>query len=255
MKTSIIICSRNNEQSVYTTVAACCKHNPESEVIVVDNASTDKTEILLKELSGYYKFEFLKLQENEGTGNAMALGAEYATSDLVLFINANVEGLRKEHFKKMIDPFQNAEVDLVYGTLPETLIDYRVNPFQIFTGCRAMLKQDLLPLLNDFREIRFGLDYYINLYFQSKGKRLKMISLDGLKQTYEKEKSASNNTKDQDREMAFAILNNLDLITKRIQNKIQDKKGYSDFSITSAQHQLNNKMQSIIEKEYERLFR
>lgn len=254
MKTSIIICACNNEQSVYTTVAACCKHNPQSEVIVVDNASTDKTESLLNTLAKHYKFEYLKLQENKGTGNAMALGAEYASNELVLFIDANIEGLRKVHFGKMVDPIQNAEVEVVYGTLPETLIDYRISPFQIFTGCRAILKKDLSPLLNDFKEIRYGLDYYINLYFQSKGKRLKMISMTGLKQGHKKE-TAIKNPKDLNQEMAFAILNNLDLIAKRIQNKIHDKSGYTDFSITSAQHQLNNKMQSIIEKECECLFR
>ncbi|HYQ56035.1 MAG TPA: glycosyltransferase family 2 protein [Draconibacterium sp.] len=66
MKTSIIVCTYNEEETIFNVVAACCKHNPEAEVIVVDDGSTDGTENVLKTLVPHYHFEYLKLPENYG---------------------------------------------------------------------------------------------------------------------------------------------------------------------------------------------
>jgi hypothetical protein len=65
---------------------------------------------------------------------------------------------------------------MVLGQPSETFIDYRVYPFKSLTGQRALLKNDILPILDDIREIRFGVEIFINLYFQAKGKQKKNFS-------------------------------------------------------------------------------
>lgn len=47
---SIIICSFNEEKTIEYVVSSCCKYNKESEIIVVDDGSTDNTENILVEL-------------------------------------------------------------------------------------------------------------------------------------------------------------------------------------------------------------
>ena len=51
MKASIIICTYNEEKTIADVLIACCKLNPDCEIIVVDDGSTDNTENILNELS------------------------------------------------------------------------------------------------------------------------------------------------------------------------------------------------------------
>lgn len=89
----------------------------------------------------------------------------------------------------------------------------------------AMFRRDLLPILEDIREIRFGVETYINLYFQAEGKRIQYVLLDGLSHpnTFEKESTlrATKKYLKEGQEIALTYLNNHKLIVKRIDNQIR----------------------------------
>ncbi len=79
---SIIICTFNEEQTISEVVTSCCKYNEESEVIVVDDGSTDNTESILVELQGKYTFRYEKLIQNKGKSWAMAHGVEISVNEI-----------------------------------------------------------------------------------------------------------------------------------------------------------------------------
>ena len=64
------------------------------------------------------------------------------------------------------------------GQATETLIDYKMNPFKSFTGQRALLKNDILPILEDIKSSKFGVETLINLYYQPHEKRVKYVMLE-----------------------------------------------------------------------------
>ena len=76
MSTSIIICTYNEEKTISNVVVSCCMHNPDSEIIVVDDGSLDNTEKQLTELSKNHNFRYEKLIRNQGKSWAMVHGAE-----------------------------------------------------------------------------------------------------------------------------------------------------------------------------------
>jgi glycosyltransferase involved in cell wall biosynthesis len=253
MKTSIIICAYNEETTVFNVVAASCKHNPEAEVIVVDDGSTDDTEAVLETLSFHYDFVYLKLPENSGKSYAMAHGVEYATGEVILFFNADVSDVRKEHFAALLKPLYNDEVDMVIGCPADFTIDYRANPYKSMTSQKVMLRKDLMPILNDISEIRFGVESYILLHYQTAGKRVRYVGLNGLLVT---QNSKNNNERfvkieNNEVEIANTLLSNLDLITKRIQNNIQKTQNYTQLTITSVQVELNRRMKKLKERIHE----
>lgn len=252
MNTSIIICTFNEETTIFNVVAACCKHNPDAEIIVVDDGSTDDTQATLETLSMHYDFEYLKLPENCGKSYAMAFGAEYATGDVILFFNADVSGIRKEHFVTMLEPLYKRQADFVMGMPSGITIDFKSNPYKSMIGQKAMLKEDLMPMLNDIREIRFNVENFILLHYQSNGKRVHFSVLNGLhlvQKDIEKEQFATQiNAEGEDLEIANALLTNIDLITKRVQNNIQKTQNYTKSTITSVQFELNKRMKLLKER-------
>jgi glycosyltransferase involved in cell wall biosynthesis len=253
MKASIIICTYNEEKTIADVVMACCNLNTDCEIIVVDDGSTDKTEIILSELSKRSSFRYERLKNNMGKSWAMAHGVEISENEIILFFDADVSNIMKEHFDEILKPIIENTADMVLGQPSETLFDYRINPFRDLTGERALLKKDLIPVLDDIRGIRFGVETFLNLYYQAKGKRIKYVLLKGLKHpsTYEKSGSVSIATKkylDEGREIAMTLMNNQDLINQRVKLLINNSNDNARKKINLLQNDINKKLQDFKNK-------
>jgi len=249
MKASIIICTYNEEKTIADVVMACCKLNPEHEIIVVDDGSTDNTENIMDELSPKYSISYERLEKNRGKSWAMARGVEISENDIILFFDADVSNIKKEHFDELLKPIIDNSADMVLGP-PDTLLDYRIHPFTPLTGERALLKKDILPILDEIRDIRFGIETFLNLYYQAKGKRIKYVLMKGLKHpsTYEKAGSVSVATikyLKEGIEIAETIFNNYDLINQRVELLISKSNNTAKNKIHSLQNAINSKMQDM----------
>lgn len=254
MKTSIIICTYNEEKTIEDVVISCCKNNPNSEVIVVDDGSIDNTENILNELVKDYAFKYEKLKENKGKSWAMVYGVEISTNEIILFFDADVSNIKKEHFDKLIKPIANNEADMVLGQPSRTLIDYRINPFRSLTGERALLKKDIVPILSDVKDIRFGVETFINLYYQAQGKRIQYVLLEGLIHPTKYEKTTSvNATKEffmEGKEIALTLMNNYDLIIQKLKLLIKKANTKPIKEINTLQTDINNNLQNFKNKFY-----
>lgn len=253
MKASIIICTYNEENTIAEVLIACCELNPDCEIVVVDDGSTDNTENILNELSERYSFRYERLTKNMGKSWAMAHGVELSENDLILFFDADVSNILKDHFDGLLKPILDNTADMVLGQPSETLFDYRINPFKALTGERALLKKDIIPILNEIRDIRFGVETFLNLYYQANGKRIKYVLMKGLKHpsTFEKTGSVSNAAMKylkEGNEIARTITNNYDLINQRVELLLSNTDKNAKKKISSLQNDINIKLQDIKEK-------
>ena len=128
------------------------------------------------------------------------------------------------HFFQLINPLIRNEADMVLGQATETLINYGINPFKSLTGERALLKKDIMPIVDKMKHSRFGVETLINLYYQSEGKTIKYVMLKGLKHPTKFEKT--NSTKAvkefvfEGQEIALTAIRNYDLIIKSVKQII-----------------------------------
>jgi glycosyltransferase involved in cell wall biosynthesis len=84
------------------------------EVLVVDDGSTDRTVELLEQNSDLYS-KLIKRTRNGGKGAAVKTGLKEATSDYVLFQDADLEYDPAE-YPKLLKPVLDFEADLVMGS-------------------------------------------------------------------------------------------------------------------------------------------
>jgi len=247
-KTSIVICAYNEEETVESVVRECHRLNPDQETMVVDDGSSDGTPGILRKLEDELPVRVITLEENKGKSFAMAKGVEEATGEIILFFDADVTGIDEKHFSQLLDPLQldPPEADMVVGSPSETLINYKINPFRSLTGERSLFRKDLMPILDDIRHIQFGVETYINLYYQSQGKSIKYTLLDGLTHPTKYEKTttgeATRQFVDEGRQIAETLIQNHDLILKSIGASINDTGENLKESFRKMQEEINEKI-------------
>lgn len=249
---SIIICTYNEEETIAEVVRACCRYNPGADVLVVDDGSTDRTMAVLEGLKQEHIFRIKVLPENKGKSWAMVHGVEHSDREIILFFDADVSNITEAHFRSMLQPFMEQSVDMVLGQPKDTMIDYRINPFKSLTGERAMYRKDIVPILEDIREIRFGVETFINLYYQAEGKRIRYVLLDGLihPTTFDKTSTAKATRKyiSEGHEIARTYMNNYELIVRRIENRVNHAGQKTLDKISKIQERINREIEELIKK-------
>ena len=108
MKVSIIVPVYNEEKTITDCLESLKNQTyKDSEIIIVDDGSSDKTlEILKKSGVEYYK------QRHFGPGAARNFGAKYAKGEILVFVDADMT-FDKDFIRKLIDPINK---DKVIGT-------------------------------------------------------------------------------------------------------------------------------------------
>lgn len=215
MKITAIICAYNEESTINEVVTTVCDYFF-NEVIVINDGSTDKTDSVLKEIKDLYNFKYISLQVNKGKGFAMATGVENSTGDIIVFVDADLSNLKEKHFAQLITPVFNNKADMVLGQPTKTIIPFKLNPFKVLTGERALRRLDILPIMDKMKESRFGVETLINLYYKSKKKKVVLVYLKGLKHPLKYQKTtflkATKQFLSEAKEIIYTLLINYEML-------------------------------------------
>lgn len=180
LKISAVISAYNEENTVAAVVETTLASKIIDEVIVVNDGSTDKTANNLKQFTSNPRCTYIEYENNRGKSFAMVEGVEKATGDIILFIDADILNLKESHIAQLIVPLVNQEAGMVIGHPTENKFDEKLNPLQMLAGERAVYKKDIIPFLEDMRTTQFGIETMLNLYYKSKGQKIKFEYLWGV---------------------------------------------------------------------------
>lgn len=107
-KATVIIPALNEEKSIQKVINKIKDSTIKSNIIVVNNASTDKTAELAIQ-SGAKVIEC----ETRGKGYAMEKGIQYVDTDITIFIDGDLEIYNEDVIQSMITPIIEKKVDFV----------------------------------------------------------------------------------------------------------------------------------------------
>jgi len=168
-----IIPAYNEEKTIKEVLTSVKESLIFDEIIVVNDGSSDSTaEILSKENN----IIFINLEKNIGKGGAVHEGFRRATGEIILMLDADLLGLKKEHFEKILLPLKKKEADVCIG-----IITNKERPWMSIaqfigsdlSGQQAFYKS----LIEDanIKDSRFGLEIALKNHFKKKNARVKKV--------------------------------------------------------------------------------
>ena len=130
MKHTVVIPLYNKEAFIYDTIRSLAfQEKKASQIIIVDDFSTDQSMFLLKDALSFFAPQFLlteveviELKENKGPGHARNIGMELATGDLISFLDAD-DLLAQDCLENRILKIQNTNFDFVITDIQMPEID------------------------------------------------------------------------------------------------------------------------------------
>ncbi len=110
---SVIIPAFNEEKTVAQVVTAARQCSLVSEVIVVDDGSGDQTAVRAEGTGA----RVIRQTSNQGKGQALQAGVQAAKGNYLVFVDADLIGLRPEHLEQMILPVREGGFDMSVGAI------------------------------------------------------------------------------------------------------------------------------------------
>ena len=206
---SVIIPCYNEVETIETVLDKVRECGMKTQIVVVDDGSSDGTRDLLKnELKD--KIDILLFHKrNMGKGAALRHGFKAATGDLVIVQDADLEYDPSE-FAKLAEPFisGNADADVVYGSRYLRGNKFRVDGFFHEFGnkfltlvsnicsdlsltdmetCYKMFKREVIQSI-DLHENRFGFEPEVTAKISKKKCRIYEIPISYHPRTFEQGK-------------------------------------------------------------------
>lgn len=111
-KISAIIPALNEAKTVNRVIDEVLKLKEVSELILVNDGSTDQTEEKIQKYKSDPRFVYIKHHKNHGKGIAVKTGLAKAKNEIILLLDADLKNITYQKIRKIILPVINDEVDL-----------------------------------------------------------------------------------------------------------------------------------------------
>ncbi len=161
-----VIPAYNEEPHIADVLGVICRVPGLQRIVVVDDASRDNTgAVVLSYGECDPRVRLLHLSRNRGKGGAMVAGADASGCDVIVFLDADLVGLRPEHVLSLIQPVCADACSMAVGLFEEGRVwtdwSHRVTPF--LSGQRC-LRWSLFRSTPDLAAARYGAEVALSLH-------------------------------------------------------------------------------------------
>ncbi|GBC75817.1 4,4'-diaponeurosporenoate glycosyltransferase [bacterium HR07] len=186
MRVSAIVPAYNEAERIGAVLWAL-RHAPSvGEVIVVDDGSTDGTAQVARE----FGVRVISLPANCGKSVALDRGVQMARYETVLFLDADLVGLRPDHIERMIQAYREEGRDMVVGVFRggrlNTDLAQTIAPY--LSGQRVLSKSLWKKLRRKVHKLEFGVEIALTKLALKENWTQGFVELDGVTHVMKEEK-------------------------------------------------------------------
>lgn len=185
VRASVVIPAYNEGRTIEAVLTPIRDHPLVEELLVVSDGSTDDTAACARQAGA----RVIELAQNHGKATAMAIGAEAAVADCLLFVDADLTGLTPQTITRLLTPVIAGDCEMFVGICDRRV--YWMNRVlrytPIISGERAM-KREVWERVPPAYLKNFQIEIALNYFAKRSGARMAHRVLPGLRQVIKERK-------------------------------------------------------------------
>ncbi len=186
MKVSAVVPAYNEASRIGAVLKPLVDCSSVDEVIVVDDGSDDQT----AEAARQYPVQVIKLETNCGKAKALDEGVGRARNNVLLFLDADLVGLTKEHVDRFVSLYEQSGTDMVVGVFANgrknTDFAQKFNPYA--SGQRMLTKKLWRRAKVNVDEMNYGIEFALSRLAVKEGWTTEKVKLEGVTHVLKEEK-------------------------------------------------------------------
>lgn len=178
MKASCIIPFHNEKDCVLNVITAVKKCKYISEIICVDDGSTDGSSKKVKET--FKNVALIKLSKNIGKTGAILAGARAAKNPYLVLMDADLNNIDFKKIDKGIEAFRlDGKIKMIIFKMNNFMILSKLLRHNILLSGNVIInKADLIKAVNLFKPTGYQLETAVNQYMMDKNYKVVNIPFD-----------------------------------------------------------------------------
>jgi len=186
VKVAAVVPAYNEAANIARVLRVAVRSPVIDEVVVVCDGCEDNTAAVARR----YPVKVVELRQNVGKGGAMMAGVRETEAPVILFLDADLVGLRYTHIRDLVEPVRRGDADMTVGVFDQgrlaTDLAQRLAPF--LSGQRAV-RRTVLEDIPELEQSRFGVEVALSRYAEKQRLRVVKVPLPGLAQVMKEEKA------------------------------------------------------------------
>ncbi len=174
MNISVLIPAYNEEKTIGNVIDAAKRCKIVDEIIVIDDGSKDNT----YKVASNTGVRVIRSPRNLGKGGALKKGIEESKGDILVFLDADLIGIRPEHIENLVKPIIERDVGMTVGIFRKgrktTDLSQYLTPF--LSGQRA-IKRDLLSKFDKIEFTKYGIEVALTMYAKRENIKVEFVDL------------------------------------------------------------------------------
>ncbi|MGV8954766.1 MAG: glycosyltransferase family 2 protein [Cypionkella sp.] len=178
MQVSCLIPAYNEASRIADVLTCVLGHPLISEVIVVDDASSDGTSAVVAAIGGA---KLITLTQNGGKTAALAEGIAAAQGEVLLLVDADLVGLSAQDLTALLEPVLQGWADVSISLRRNAPRLWQWIGLDYISGERALRRSLIAPELANLRQLpKFGFEVFLNGLMVQNHARIAVVEWPGV---------------------------------------------------------------------------